>query len=249
MHEAQMHSENCFVTLTYDNDHLVGPSLEYRDFQLFMKRVRKEIFPRRVRFFMAGEYGERNFRPHFHCLFFGFRFPESEFITRSRSGGPPGPHRIWRSDLLDSLWGLGFSSVGELTFESAAYVARYVMKKRTGPMAGDAYKRVDLTTGEVVDVRPEFCRMSLKPGIGASWFERYQAEVFPHDRVIVRGKEAKPPRYYLQLLERQDPAAREAVRLNRRVAAWGAAAEQTKPRLAAREAVAAARCRSLRRKV
>lgn len=240
MHEAQLHERKCFVTLTYDDKHLAGPSLDYRDFQLFMKRVRKACD--RVRYFMCGEYGERNFRPHFHACLFGTDFSDRQYHCRSSSGAT-----IYKSPLLSSLWPHGFSSIGELTFESAAYVARYVMKKRTGPMAQEAYKRVSLDTGEIVEVEPEFCGMSLKPGIGAEWFERYGSEVFPHDRVIVRGRVAKPPKYYLTLLERQDPEARERVRLERRKAL--VPGENTPGRLAAREAVEVAKCRSLRRSI
>lgn len=241
MHEAQMHSQNCFVTLTYDDEHLCGPSLNYRDFQLFMKRVRKACVDR-VRFFMCGEYGDMNFRPHFHACLFGFRPGDLSPLGRGASG-----KSLFRSAFLEGVWPLGFSSVGDLTFQSAAYVARYVMQKRTGPAAQAAYRRVDLSTGEVVDVEPEFCSMSLKPGIGARWYEKYHAEVFPHDRVIVAGKEAKPPKYYLTLLERQDPVARERVRVVRLEAGLAAAAEQTAARLAVREEVAIARCSSLRR--
>ena len=141
MHEAKMHDNNCFITLTYDDSKLperpVGVlpaniSLYYEDFQLFMKRLRKHFHPQVIRFYMAGEYGENFGRPHFHSCLFGIDFPDRELFSRTPSGS-----LIYRSKILESLWPHGYSSVGNFYFKSAAYVARYVMKKITGDPAGD----------------------------------------------------------------------------------------------------------------
>lgn len=191
MHEAQLHERNSFVTLTYDEEHLPPDGgLRYRDFQLFMKRVRKR-FPG-TRFYMCGEYGDLHKRPHYHAALFGLAFDDQVAIGRSAAGSV-----IYRSDLLSSLWLDGHSSVGELTRESAAYIARYVIKKLSGPPAQTAYSRVDADTGEVFQVMPEFTRMSLRPGIAARWVERYHADVYPTDRINTNGRLRKPPRYYL----------------------------------------------------
>jgi len=232
------------VTLTYDDQHLpVGGSLCYPDFQRFMRRVRKS-FRERVRFYMAGEYGERTFRPHFHALLFGVDFPDREFLFFSGSGA-----KIFKSSRLSGLWPFGFSSVGDVTFESAAYVARYVMKKITGDAAAEHYRRVDLGTGEVFQLVPEFNRMSLKPGIGGLWLDRFQADVFPHDRVVVRGREGKPPKYYFRRLEKMAPEVHARLLRKRRRDMARGAKDRTPERLAAREVVAAAQVKMLRRSV
>lgn len=208
MHEAQMHADNCFITLTYDDLKLperpegIAPaniSLHYPDFQKFMKRLRKAFRRKNVRFYMAGEYGENFGRPHFHACLFGLDFPDRDFLSRSPSGSV-----IYRSAILEKLWPFGFSSVGDFDFKSAAYVARYCMKKITGDAADAHYETIDPLTGEIFWREPEFNRMSLKPGIGATWFDKYKTDVFPHDHVIVNSKPVGVPRYYDKLFERAD---------------------------------------------
>lgn len=177
VHESQLHDQNSYITLTYDDLHVPdGHSLRYSDFQSFMRRLRLHVrredrklkrTPRRVRFFMSGEYGDDKSRPHFHALLFGYDFPEQ--VVCAKKGG----HELFRSPLLERLWPFGFSSIGRVTFESAAYVARYVMKKVTGDLARDHYRVVDPATGEIIDRVPEFCHMSLKPGIGGPWLDRF----------------------------------------------------------------------------
>lgn len=194
MHEAQMHPVNSFVTLTYDDKHY-KPSLEYRDFQLFMKRLRK-VYPSKVRFFACGEYGEDKSRPHFHALLFGVGFPNNGMVGKS----------IYQSHVLNVLWPYGFSSIGEVNRTTARYVASYTIKKRTVATNPDYYKRVDLNTGEIIDVTPEFGRMSLRPGIGAPWFAKYWRDVYlARDGVVVDGKTIAPPRYYDKRLAATNP--------------------------------------------
>lgn len=234
MHEAQMHEHSCFVTLTYDSDHLPSHnSLSYADFQAFMRRLRKRLG--KCRFYMCGEYGERNWRPHFHACLFGVRFPDRVFLKSLPSGS-----RIYRSAILESLWSFGYSSIGDVTFESAAYIARYVCKKVTGDAARVHYARVDVETGEVYALTPEFTRMSLKPGIGRLWFDKYLRDVFPHDRVIVRGKAVKPPKYYKQLLKLRDGFASDDIDFARVQRADKFVDDVTEARLADRERVARA---------
>jgi len=209
LHESQLHSRNCAITLTYDDQHLPDRgSLRYSDFQLFMKRCRKRLGP--FRFFMCGEYGETTFRPHYHALFFGMDFPDMRFLKKTAAGSD-----LYTSETLDSLWDAGFASIGQLNFESAAYVARYVTKKVTGKAADDHYRRTDLETGECYWLEPEFLRMSLKPGIGSGFFFKYGEDVYPRDYVVVNGSKAKPPRYYDKLLEAVDSERFEDVKLAR----------------------------------
>lgn len=234
MHEASQHEQNSFVTLTYSPEFLPPyGSLRKSDFQKFMKRLRKRFAPQRVRFFHAGEYGDGLGRPHYHACLFGLGFPDA--VTSTVRGG----HPVWRSDELSALWGLGLAEGGSVTFESAAYVARYVTKKVTGGNAEAHYSSVDPATGEVVQVEPEYATMSRRPGIGAGWYERFSKEVYPADEVVMRGALMKPPRYYDLTLEKESPELFAAVKRSRRESseAWN----QTSARLAVREAVANSR--------
>lgn len=191
MHEAQMHESNSFLTLTYSDEELpYDGSLEHRDFQLFMKRLRKKSGP--LRYFMCGEYGEEKMRPHYHCCLFGEDFARDRTPWMVSNGNP-----LYRSPKLEDAWGLGHALIGELTFESAAYVARYCLKKITAP---STRIRVDVDTGEILPVQAEYGQMSRGgrsgKGIGFSWFEKYRSDVYPEDEVIARGHPSKPPRRY-----------------------------------------------------
>jgi hypothetical protein len=232
LHESQMHEFSSFITLTYNQEY-TGVGLCYRDFQLFMKRLRRAVGP--VRFYMCGEYGEEFLRPHFHACLFGVFFHDRVFYRSLDSGSD-----LYRSALLESLWTYGFSSVGDVTFESAAYVARYITKKITGPAASDHYARVD-ADGVVTDVVPEFTRMSLKPGIGSTWFEKYGSEVFPRDFVVVRGVKCKPPRYYDNIVKEVDPKLFAEVEVDRQAKSLAAEPDSTFERLRVRELVARGR--------
>lgn len=245
VHESQCHDFNSFVTLTYRDEHYLSLSLVYRDFQLFMKRLRKALSFFDVtlwqwvpRFYMCGEYGGETRRPHFHVCLFGVHFHDRQLLKVLPSGS-----RLYTSALLERLWPFGFSSIGDVTFESAAYVARYCMKKVTGNAAKAHYSVVDGSTGECVELVPEFNRMSLKPGIGALWYRRYHAEVYPRDEVVLGGVRMRPPRYYDRLLASGDADLKvlSDLEFGRMQRALLGAADETPERLAVREAVTRAR--------
>lgn len=245
VHEASLHKDNSFITLTYDDKHLPPrSSLDYGDFQRFMKRLRKRVDPIRPRFYMCGEYGEDFNRPHFHACLFGFAFPDRKFWRRGPSGS-----RVYRSELLEDLWPFGFSSIGEVTFESAAYVARYCMKKINGDLAESHYSRVDLDTGEIYQVTPEFNHMSLKPGIGAGWLEKYMTDVYPHDYVISRGKEVKPPKFYDRKFSELHPFEWEALQFRRDQVGRARYFDNTEERLSDKEICAKAALSVFRRSI
>lgn len=239
IHEASLHEDNCFITLTYDEFH-VAPSLVYRDFQLFMKRLRKRAPG--VRFFMCGEYGDEGGRPHFHACLFGFRFPDQVFFMESGAGS-----RVYTSAVLSRLWPFGFTSIGDVTFESAAYVARYVMKKITGDAAAEHYKRVDEDTGELVDCVPEFCHMSLKPGIGAGWFDKFHKDVYPRGFCVVNGVRVSPPKYYDRRYKRMDDDGFADLTMRRDQLARSKYLDNTDERLVVKEVVAEATVSFLKR--
>lgn len=237
VHEAQMHDASCFVTLTYSTEHLAQgslASLDYSHFQLFMKKLRHK-FPG-VRFYMAGEYGGRTWRPHFHAILFGCWFADRKFKKRLDSG-----FNLYVSSELDRLWTFGFANVADFSFDAAAYIARYCTVKITGPKAETHYCRPDLNTGEMVTLRPEFNRMSLKPGIGALWFRKYMSQVYPRDYVVVNGMKVKPPRYYDQLAVSFPHLEYDDVQYSRYLSSLNVLDDTTPERLRVREVVTRAR--------
>lgn len=209
MHEASLYEDNVFITLTYSDDYLpTDGSLRLCDFQNFMKRLRKK-FGSGVRFYHCGEYGDLSRRPHYHAILFNLDFPDKKYFT-SRNGSP-----VYTSEILEELWGKGICEIGSVTFESAAYVARYVMKKVTGDGAESHYEVVNPETGEITSLKPEYTTMSRRPGIGAGWFEKYKDDVMKKDRIIMRGIAMKPPKFYDGRFELLDPVGLETVKFNR----------------------------------
>lgn len=241
IHEAKSNDFNSFVTLTYSAEHLPRRgSLDYSDFQRFMKRTRKH-YGQKIRYYVCGEYGEQLERPHFHACLFGIDFSHDRVLWSNRG------FRLYRSPTLEKLWPFGYSTIGELNFETAAYTARYVMKKVTGDMAKSHYERIDPDTGEIYQLTPEFNKMSLKPGIGSKFIESYMGDVYPHDYLIVNGVKTKPPRYYDKKFEAHDPDAFDNLKADRQFNASIHAADNTYERLAVKEAVTTAKITQLKR--
>jgi len=251
MHEAQLHDENCFITLTYNDESLNNNySLQYEDFQSFMKNFRHHVFRKygkKIRFYMAGEYGEKFGRPHWHACIFGFNFPDKVLLKKTPSGS-----YIYKSNDLEGLWPYGHSSIGDVTFESAAYVARYIMSKAVkSTMSPDEWKWVntysDLETGEIKERRPEFNKMSLKPGIGYEWYKKYTADVYPNDYVVIRGKKVKPPKFYDKKYKIDYPYEYDELIYKRENSAKLHSEDNTPERLAVKEQVIRAKLQKLKR--
>lgn len=241
IHEAQLHKHNCFITLTFAPEHLPSPpSLDVRDFQLFMKRLRKK-YGSNIRFFHCGEYGERGGRPHYHACLFNFDFPD-KVLWRTVNGC-----NLFISKSLTELWPFGFSTIGEVTFESAAYVARYVLKKITGRESQSHYERVDPTTGEIYQAQPEYVTMSRRPGIASGWFDKFQSDVYPHDYVVVRGHKCRPPRFYDNRFKALLPLDFEEIQYQRYLDSLEHSDNNSPSRLLVREEVQIARLRKLPR--
>lgn len=244
VHEASLHKANCFLTLTYSPEFLPsGGTLVKRHFQLFLKRLRKRFSHKRIRYFHCGEYGEEGARPHYHAIIFGFDFPDKVVQAEVRG------NRIFTSAILDELWGKGFCTIGSVTFESAAYVARYVMKKVTGEAAEKHYESVILETGEVVSRLPEYVTMSLKPAIGAGWYDKFSGDVFPSDEVIIRGRPMKPPAFYFRRLEAANPDLHAMLRGRRVQMSKKHAYDNLPHRLRVREKCKEAQTSLLKRKI
>ena len=236
-----MWENNCFITLTYNEESLPKwGTLQLEDFQKFMKRLRKK-FGAGIRYFHCGEYGERFRRPHYHACLFNFDFPDRELWTVRDDV------RLDVSDSLSRLWKFGHTSVGNVTFESAAYVAPYVVKKINGRMAIPHYETFDEDTGEVFDRKKEYVTMSRRPGIAYSWFQQFKKDVYPSDEVIVRGVPCNPPKYYDTLYELTNPEGFESLKFSRQDKAKKFRDNTTRERLAVREEVQRLRLNLLKR--
>jgi len=190
---------------------------------MFMKRLRakwvqKDPLKRKwgqvekIRFYMCGEYGPKTGRPHYHACLFGFGFDDLVIYKEAPEGN------IYISEELNKRWGLGFTTVGEVTYESAAYVAGYTIGKATGPRK-DEYESLDLEDGQIYTVQPPYATMSLKPGIGAEWFAKFGNDCFPKDFVTINGRKQKPPKVYFDAYEKENPEKGKELRLKRLKAA------------------------------
>jgi hypothetical protein len=198
VHEAQMHQANAFLTLTYSPTHLPNDlSIQKREVQLFIKRLRKKVGE--LRYFACGEYGEQNNRPHYHVLIFGYDFPDKQVWSKTKKGD-----LLFRSKELEQIWTKGHSYIGNVTFESAAYVARYIVKKQKGKDAPETYEILDKETGEIHKQQKEFVLMSRKPGIGKTWYEKYKKDTDKDYVTLMRGKKMKLPKYYDSMIEMEN---------------------------------------------
>jgi len=245
---AQLYKENIFVTLTYDNANLPeNRSLDHRHFQLFMKRLRvyasRTLNRDNISVYMCGEYGEEFGRPHYHACIFNFDLPDKELWKTTRG------NRIFKSEKLEQIWGHGFVSVGSVTFQSAAYVARYIMKKVTGEPAASHYEYINPDTGEITQLRPEYTKMSLGQAIGKEWIAKYQRDVFPNDYVVLNGQKVSPPKYYTNQYELLYPDEVKQLRLARKKRAAERAANSTPDRLRVRKAVLQSKLQQLKRTI
>lgn len=227
VHEASLYPQNCFVTLTFreacplDGENIDPTvSLHKYHFQRFVKRLRRQMalgllikkrkdkkgyVPKyqspKIRYLHCGEYGENLGRPHHHAIFFNFD-PPDKLYWKTKEG-----NRLYTSKLLEDLWSYGFVVIGDVSFESAAYVARYIEKKITGENAEGYYD----------GRKPEYSTMSRRPGLGNDWFKKYTDDIFPKDFVVIRGKRSNVPKYYNKLYELTNPdeyGSIRTVRLN-----------------------------------
>jgi len=225
VHESRLHEDNSFVTLTYDEEHY-KPSLDYRDVQLFLKRLRKKT-GKKIRFFCAGEYGETTWRAHWHLIIFGLGFRDGKTYGQYRS-----------SPLLENSWQKGQVVVADFSQATASYTAGYVLKKVTGQKATEYYKKVDSDTGEIIDLTPPFARMSLKPGIGYEYFVKHWKQFANHDSLTLPGGSKVPlPKTYDRWMMDLDFDITEHNQMQRYLKSFLGAEHKTPERLAVREYV------------
>ena len=176
---------------------------------------------------MAGEYGEqcancgqnkitcgrnkcrwkKTFgRPHYHAIIFNHDFKDKIATDQNND------QTYYISEELQTLWSdsktkrtRGICYIGQVTFQSAAYVARYTTKKITGKKSKQHYKPVILEDGTETERIQEFAQMSKKPSIGKGWFDKYHLDIYRHDVMSVNCKNMRPPKYYDKEFEKLDP--------------------------------------------
>lgn len=207
--EQVYHEESWFLTLTYDDEHLppafptdpstgeilsVHGTLVKKDLQNFLKRLRfnsKQVF----RYYAAGEYGTSTFRPHYHILIFGFHLDDLKLLRDNFQGQP-----YYTSDFISKCWPFGFHILGRVTWQSAAYVARYTMKKATHGFDKRYY--------EAAAIEPEFQTMSLRPAIGRRYLDDHP-EIFEYSTFNVStpygGRKMTLPEYFRKVYKEQHP--------------------------------------------
>lgn len=179
VHESKSHERNCYLTLTYSDENLPEDgSLNHRDFQLFFKRLR-QVTGAGVKYYMCGEYGDQNDRPHYHAIVFGYDFDDRVFYKRNKTGD-----RLDTSERLGELWQLGFCTVGDVAMQSCRYVAGYIQKKITGKLADDHY----------MGRKPEYAFGSN--GLGLEYLKRFGSQWMDSGFVVIDGAKFRIPRYY-----------------------------------------------------
>lgn len=211
MAEATLHVNNYFLTLTYDNDNLPypidketgeiltknWPTLVKRDWQLFMKRLRKNYkYDNNIRFFMAGEYGSQSARPHYHAIVFGLQLDDLQLYKKTGQG-----FNLYTSEWLNSIWQhQGYIIIADVTWETCAYTARYIMKKQNGDGA-EIYEKLNII--------PEFTLMSRRPGIGREFYENNKLDYLRFGELNIStstgGRKIKSVKYFDKLLEIEYP--------------------------------------------
>lgn len=197
--EASQYEKNSFLTLTYNDKCKPKGGLCKKDLQRFIKALRNKYGPG-IRYFAIGEYGTKFDRPHYHGIFFGF-FPDDAELVKY---DPITDTKYYRSKELQHLWKFGFISVGEVTFNSCAYVARYCQKK--------------IADLGVVRMNPEFSLMSRRPGIGENYFKEHYDSLINTDRIYININDKcffSSFRYFDKLLERVDPAKLQELKSTR----------------------------------
>lgn len=244
VHESKEYLQNSFITLTYNDENLIKQcgvtdeqynnqiidySLNKKDFQLFMKRLRKRYAPQKIRYFHCGEYGEEKGRPHHHAILFNIKFKDQLYHCQQNG------EKYYTSETLNKIWGMGHCIVGKATYKSAAYVARYLLKKINGKEKEEYYD----------GVQPEYTTMSRNKGIGHKHFEKYGKQIMDLDEVAINGMKMVPPKYYDILHERIDPEKLLKVKEKRKARAIENEKENTPERLKAKERIKRKRIKCL----
>lgn len=265
VHENQLYENSEYVTLTYDDKHLpkmkyidgkkeIQPSLLKTDLQKFIKRVRKK---HKIRYYSCGEYGEKNARPHYHIIMFGLNLNDRKYYRHDNG------NNLYTSATLQKLWNKGHVVTGNVTYESCAYVARYIMKKRLGKDKDTSYMDINHETGVITNEREkEFTTMSL--GIGKEWYKQFKSDIYAEGsegKLTIRGgKSSRPPKYYedryekrarLESLQGDSSMLKNllTIKSRRKGEAIKKSLENTPERLAVKEKIFETRIKQLKRSI
>lgn len=197
-----------FLTVTYSDEYLPqatkvntetgeihrGISLRKEDMQNFVKRLRYHYKGCKIKYISAGEYGGQTLRPHYHYIFFGLPLEQEQF---KKVGMSPLNQPYWMLQKLTNIWGMGHITIGRVTWESAAYVARYTLKKVKGK---------DKLWYNMQGMDEEFTTKSQ--GIGKGYFEMYKNKIYKTDSIPIvnknSGANVKPPKSFDRILREID---------------------------------------------
>jgi len=181
LHELEEYNDAIFVTLTYSDDHLPNNfSLSKRALQLFYKRLRYSIQPNNIRYFACGEYGPKTGRPHYHSIIFGLSLSSGD----KKHIMDNWPYCDWDNPVIRK------KSFGLAEPDSIRYVAQYIDKKFSGPLADEEYAGKN---------REPVFRLSSQ-GIGARYVDRNCEDLQKNLSFTVQGVQHQVPRYYLKRL-------------------------------------------------
>ncbi len=197
-------------------------SLCRRDFTLFIKSLREHVnrdkkyqTRQKIRYFHVGEYGSKLGRPHHHALLFGWAPEDLVFHSYDRKTGVT----LYTSEYVSKIWKYGFITVGEVNWKTAAYCARYCIKKINGKDKEKHYERFDPINGEIGRLEAEYITTSRRPGLGRDWILRNLSDVYPADGLHIQGRAFKTPRFYDKLYEEVAPEEYETLKRKRLTAA------------------------------
>ncbi len=210
--EAQTSSSSYFITLTYDDEHLpfgqpvkdvqgnvlspALPTLSKDEFRAFNKRLRRyfeyHFNIHNIRFYVGAEYGDKSARPHYHVIYFNLPIPDLVKYKNNFNGDV-----LYTSKILEGIWGKGFVVIASMSWQSAAYVSRYVLKKRNGSLSL-----------EKLGIENQFQLCSNKPGIGREFYERNKDRIYENDELFIPGRGSTPPPSYFDRLYDSDRTER-----------------------------------------
>lgn len=231
--ESKLWNNNYFITLTYDEENITVPEvvetregyvfteieeLEWsgtvvpEELQKFMKKLRKyfkyHFNHEGIRFMACGEYGPETKRPHYHLILFNCPFPEDSFYNARVDWEK---EIYWQNKILEKCWNKGISNITEATWNTIAYVARYITKKINGKQSEEIYA----AQGQ----RKEFFRTSRNPGIGKGYYDKFKEKIYEEDKILIKNKKGshwvKPPKYFDTLYEKENPEKLEEIKRKR----------------------------------
>lgn len=200
-HVIGREDQSYFITLTYDEKHIENLpysdnyglySLQYDDMTAFIKRLRNRFKDAEIDYYYSGEYGDQEFRPHFHLICYNIEIPDLEFWKLNNNGDP-----LYTSEIIHGLWKNGLCAVARYDWLNAAYTASYVEKKRDGRA---------MCEYTAVGIEPEKCRCSRRPGIAHDYYMEHYADIWKNEGLAV-GREVNSrghlgiPRYFRKLAE------------------------------------------------